>query len=144
MTANTMVVRNMVGVVTAIALVTMLGLAYGRRGPAPAEYVPPEPVDTSRPPTPEEGASVFERLGCNVCHTTDGRSRVGPSFAQRWGTPVSLSDGSRVTFDEVYVRESILAPQAKAQPGYPPSMPLYDAVLKQRDVEALIAYLRTL
>ena len=44
--------------------------------------------------------------------------------------------GAEVTFDEAYVRESLLRPQARAQPGYPPSMPSFDGLLRDAELDA--------
>ena len=90
------------------------------------------------------GAMLYEKKGCVACHTIDGSARVGPSFAHDFGTEVPLSDGSKVKMDETYIRESILAPQAKARPGYPPSMPSFEGQLKEKEIEGLIAFLKSL
>src|SRR5690349_2734286 len=117
MTPNTLVVRNLVVVLVATGLATVSGLALARRlePTPPASYVPPNRV--AGPPTAKQGRDVFEAKGCIACHTADGSPRVGPSFAHRWGTQVALADGSHVTFDEAYVRDSLAFPQSKAQPG---------------------------
>jgi cytochrome c oxidase subunit 2 len=90
------------------------------------------------------GAMLYEKKGCVACHTTDGAARVGPSFAKSFGTDVPLADGSKVKMDENYIRESILAPQAKARPGYPPSMPSFEGQLKEKEIEGLIAFIKSL
>ena len=46
--------------------------------------------------------------------------------------------------DENYIRESILSPQAKARPGYPPSMPSFEGQLKEKEIAGLIAYIKSL
>jgi cytochrome c oxidase subunit 2 len=90
------------------------------------------------------GKMLYEKKGCNACHTTDGSTRVGPSFAHDFGTTVPLSDGSSVLMDENYIRESVLYPQAKARPGYPPSMPSFEGQLKEKEIEGIIAYIKSL
>ena len=83
---DTSLLRNLVGVVLAITLLTAIGLAFGRCHRVPAEtYVPADRIASG--PTPERGAQVFQRMGCVGCHSTDGSARVGPSLAQRWGIP---------------------------------------------------------
>lgn len=133
--------------VVSIAVVTTAGVAIGRgQGPKaayePTTYEPPAKVPG--PPTPEKGKAVFEAKGCAGCHATDGSPRIGPSMHGRWGRPIMLGNGVTVTFDEAYVRESLLAPRAKAQAGYPPSMPSFDGVMKDKEIRALIEYLKTL
>jgi len=94
---------------------------------------------------PEElGKSVYEKKGCNACHTVDGTPRVGPSFKGEWGTDVPLAAGGTVKMDENYIRESLMSPQAKARPGYPPSMPSFEGQLKENEIEGLIAYIKSL
>jgi len=132
----------MVGVVAFIALATTVTLSLARgAGPELARYEPPDRV--AGPPTAKLGKTVFEAK-CSACHTTDGASRVGPSFQHRWGSDVALADGSRVTFDETYVRESLANPQAKARPGFPASMPSFDGMLKEREILGLVEYLKSL
>ena len=46
--------------------------------------------------------------------------------------------------DENYIRESILNPQAKVVVGFQPVMPTYQGILKDRDIDALIAYIKSL
>jgi len=61
-----------------------------------------------------------------------------------FGTMVPLSDGSQVLMDENYIRESVLYPQAKARPGFPPSMPSFEGQLKEKEIEGIIAYIKSL
>lgn len=147
MSANTDLLKRMVGVVVSIAVVTTAGLALGRgQGPVtvyePPSYVPPPRVHG--PPTAAQGRAVFEAKGCVACHTTDGSSRVGPSMKGSWGQRVVLSNGVSVTFDEGYVRESLAAPLAKARAGYPASMPSFEGVIKDNEIRALIEYFKVL
>jgi cytochrome c2 len=145
MTANELVARSLVGVALATAAITGIGLWFGQtRTPLPA-YHPTATIDVAPgEPSPARGEALLTSLGCTQCHTTDGSTRIGPSFAKRWGTSVALADGSHVTFDEAYVRESVLSPQAKARPGYPPVMPTFDGLIKDRQLADIVAYLKTL
>jgi cytochrome c oxidase subunit II len=90
------------------------------------------------------GKQLYEKKGCNACHSVDGSARVGPTLAKSFGTMVPLSDGSQVKLDENYVRESLEYPQAKSRPGYPPSMPSFLGQLKPREIEGIIAYIKSL
>ena len=90
------------------------------------------------------GRMLYEKKGCVACHTIDGSARVGPSFFHDFGTDVPLNDGSHVKMDENYIRESLMSPQAKARPGYPPSMPSFEGQLKEKDIEGIIAFLKSL
>ncbi len=93
---------------------------------------------------PELGAKLYKAKACNTCHSTDGSPLVGPSFKGVYGHRVELSDGSTVTADENYLRESILKPQAKVVKGFQPVMPTYQSILKPREVDALIEYIKSL
>ena len=95
-------------------------------------------------PLDEYGAKLYKARACNTCHTIDGSRLVGPSFKGIYGEQTVISDGSRVTVDENYIRESILKPQAKVVAGYDPVMPTYQGILKPRDVDALIAFIKSL
>jgi len=90
------------------------------------------------------GAMLYEKKGCVACHTTDGSPRVGPSFKGSFGTETAMADGSKIKVDENYIRESLLYPQAKSRPGFPPSMPSFEGQLKEKEIEGLIAFIKSL
>jgi cytochrome c oxidase subunit 2 len=100
-------------------------------------------LSTKLPPE-QLGKLLYEKKGCNACHTVDGTQRVGPTFLHDFGTMVPLSDGTQVKMDENYIRESVLYPQAKARPGYPPSMPSFEGQLKENEILGIIAYIKSL
>ena len=55
-----------------------------------------------------------------------------------------LSSGAKITFDAEYVHESILEPSAKTVTGFQAGlMPTYKGQVKEEDILALIAYLKT-
>ncbi len=90
------------------------------------------------------GAELYKSKACVTCHSIDGSRLVGPSWKGIWGTEELMSDGKRVLVDENYVRESILDPRAKIVNGYDPVMPTYQGVLKDQQIDALIAYIKSL
>ena len=53
------------------------------------------------------------------------------------------ADGSRVTADEDYLRESIERPEAKVTAGYPSTMPSYQGIASEEQVVALVAYIKS-
>jgi len=89
------------------------------------------------------GERGYTKKGCVACHTTDGTPRVGPSFKGIFGSTITLKDGSTITVDENYIRESILSPQSKARPGYPPSMPSFEGQLKEKELMGLIEFIKS-
>ena len=89
------------------------------------------------------GEELFKKNACNTCHTTDGSRLVGPSFKGVFGRTESFEDGSSVTVDENYIRQSILQPQAKIVKTYTTAgMPPF--VMKDWKIDALIEYIKTL
>jgi cytochrome c oxidase subunit 2 len=107
-------------------------------------YLADKAAQSTALPPEQLGKVLYEKKGCNACHTTDGTPRVGPSWSGTFGTMVPLTDGSSVKMDETYIRESILYPQAKSRPGFPPSMPSFEGQLKDREIEGLIAFIKSL
>jgi cytochrome c oxidase subunit 2 len=97
--------------------------------------------------SPEEGGAVlYQRRGCAQCHSIDGSAKAGggPSFKGVFGTQQALTTGEEITVDENYIRESILEPQAKVRGGYKPVMPTYRGQLKEEEIRAIIAYIKSL
>jgi cytochrome c oxidase subunit 2 len=102
-------------------------LSGGARGPSAADL----------------GETLFERFGCNTCHSPGGTNR-SPSLAGLFGKTVKLDDGSTVKADEDYIRESIINPRAKIVAGYRPIMPTYKGFIGEEGVLQLIAYIKSL
>jgi cytochrome c oxidase subunit 2 len=91
----------------------------------------------------EEGEKLFTSLGCATCHIANGSGR-GPKLNDLFGSPVKLTDGSTVTADENYVRESIMTPTAKIVAGYAPLMPTFQGQVSEEQLSQLIAYVKSL
>jgi cytochrome c oxidase subunit 2 len=89
------------------------------------------------------GEKLFQDLACVTCHKNDAGAR-GPNLAGVYGRPVALFDGSTVTADETYLRESIVAPSAKVVAGYQPIMPTYQGLVSEEQLLQLVAYVRSL
>lgn len=95
--------------------------------------------------TPEEGGrKLYEIRGCQQCHSVDGGPRTGPTFFKMFGKEETLADGSIITVDEAYIRESVLEPNAKVVAGFEPVMPTYQGRLRDDEIAALTAYFRSL
>ena len=92
----------------------------------------------------EAGQTLYVRRGCVQCHSLDGSAMTGPSFKGVYGSLQAMADGESVTVDENYLRESILEPQAKVRAGYKPVMPTYQGQLKNEEIAALIAFIKSL
>jgi cytochrome c oxidase subunit 2 len=90
-----------------------------------------------------QGEKLFAKYACNTCHMEAAGAR-GPSLAGLYGKQRPLSDGSVVTADDNYIRESILNPQAKLAAGFQPLMPTFQGQVSEDDLLRLLAYVRTL
>ena len=93
--------------------------------------------------TPQKaGQQIMTARGCFQCHTVDGAASTGPTFKNVFGRSEALSDGSSITVDENYIRESILLPQKKVVKGFQPVMPAF--ALKDREIGWIIAYMKSI
>ena len=94
-------------------------------------------------PLSASGEKIFSELGCATCHRSDTQGR-GPNLQGIFGQPVKLEDGRTVTADENYVRESILDPGAKVVNGFKPVMPTFQGLVSEEQLNALVAYVKSL
>ena len=95
-------------------------------------------------PLAEQGEELVEKSGCLSCHTTDGKPKIGPTFKGLFGSTSHFTDGTSAVADENYIRNYILQPNVKVIKGFPPIMPTFKGILKDDDITAIIAYLKTL
>ena len=89
------------------------------------------------------GKELFGSKGCVACHQPIA-STIAPSLVGVYGTERKLTSGETVVADEAYLKESILFSNAKTAEGYAPSMPGYDGVFSDEEVEQLIAYIKSI
>jgi cytochrome c oxidase subunit 2 len=89
------------------------------------------------------GEKLFVDKACATCHLANGTGRA-PSLNGLYGNKVLLADGSTVTADDAYIRESILQPAAKITAGYQPVMPTFQGQLTEEQILALTAYIKSL
>lgn len=90
----------------------------------------------------EQGRQLYASKTCIGCHSIDGSQSVGPTWQGLFGHEVELADGSTLTADEAYIRESILQPGAKVVEGFQnimPTIPLTDG-----ELNALVAFIKSL
>lgn len=94
-------------------------------------------------PLPKLGEQLYSQRGCNSCHSLDGSRKVGPSFKNLYGQKNhKMSDGSTVTADENYLRQSILKPEKRIVQGYDNLMPGSYSSLSEQQLSALIAFIK--
>ncbi len=95
-------------------------------------------------PLAVRGERVVKNAGCLNCHAIGGPVKIGPDWRGLFGSNVPLEGGKSVTADEEYLRESIVDPGAKVVKGFPNVMPTYKTTLSKEDIDAVVAYLKTL
>ena len=89
------------------------------------------------------GEQAFQNLGCSGCHES-AAGKIAPSLENVYGKEVLLESGEKVVADDVYLRESILSPGEKIVAGFQPVMPDFSSQISDRELEALIEYIRSL
>jgi cytochrome c oxidase subunit II len=104
----------------------------------------------------QEASDLFKRLSpvqvgerlfkirCSSCHTVDGSAKVGPSWKGLFGRKVDFTDGTTTVADENYIRRFILEPNFKIIKGYEPVMPTFKGQVNDKEIGAIIDYIKTL
>ncbi|MDA1192683.1 MAG: cytochrome c oxidase subunit II [Candidatus Poribacteria bacterium] len=90
------------------------------------------------------GQLVFERLGCNSCHTNDANAR-GPNLLGVYGESVQLADGTTEIINEAYIRRSVLTPNAQIVAGFEKAavMPSFQNQVSEEEILDLIALIES-
>lgn len=97
-------------------------------------------------PLAEKGAKLFQVKACASCHSVDSPApKVGPSLYQLYGKEEEMDDGTKITVDENYLRESVLEPNKHIVKGYPRGvMPTFQGQLNENELSALVEYMKSL
>jgi cytochrome c oxidase subunit II len=93
------------------------------------------------------GKRLYTSLGCNGCHTLDGKASAGPTFKGVAGSDRKLDNGETVKANDEYLLESITDPDKQIVAGY--QQGIMSAVVKpgqvsQTDAQSLVAFIKTL
>ena len=97
------------------------------------------------PGTPEyRGKKLYNDMACDACHSEDGSLKIGPTMKGQYGKEIRHIDGSVMTIDDEYIRQSLIKPLQYIAEGYTPIMPSYRPVLKDEDIANLTAYIKAL
>jgi len=92
----------------------------------------------------EEGRDLFtNKLGCASCHAGGAQQR-GAKLENVFGTQVSLVGGGTVTANEDYIRNSIINPASQVVEGFQPIMPTFKGQVTEEQLNALVAYVKSL
>ena len=113
---------------------------------APTEVPVADPAESTDSSSSGTGTASGQELsvskGCVACHSIDGTTIIGPTWKGLYGSQESLEDGSSVTVDDAYIKESILNPTIKITKGYQPLMPVLPVT--DEEIVALTAYIKSL
>jgi cytochrome c oxidase subunit 2 len=95
--------------------------------------------------TPEgQGKILATKNGCIGCHSADGSPLTGPTWFNLYESQVTLLDGSTVTADDAFLKESILDPNATIVEGFPSPSVMPPYTLTDEEIANIIAYIKTL
>jgi len=100
--------------------------------------------DGKPPKTTEIGSGVARKNGCLACHSLDGSAGSGPTWKNLYMHKGKFTTGEAYVADENYIRESILYPQKHLVSGYGASMGSYLGKISDREITALIQYLKSI
>jgi cytochrome c oxidase subunit 2 len=90
------------------------------------------------------GQQLYQSLGCVSCHGANGEGGRGPTLAGLFGRQILLANQQTTRADEVYIRESIINPQAKLVEGFGPIMPTFQGQVTEDQIMQLLAYIKSL
>jgi len=94
-------------------------------------------------PLAQQGGTLFRELGCSGCHGIGSKVRA-PLLEGLYGRPVPLADGSTVTADEKYIRDSILLPRSQIAAGYDAVMPSFEGKISEDQLLRLVTYIKSI
>ena len=90
------------------------------------------------------GERWYKEKNCITCHKVDGNKLIGPPLNLVFGAERKFNDGTSRIADENYIRESILNPNAQVVEGYPAAMTSYQGIIRDGEIDTIIAYLKHL
>lgn len=92
----------------------------------------------------ERGKALYTSKACIGCHSLDGSKVIGPSFKGLYGKSESLADGTSVTVNDEYLKNSLLKPNDQIVAGYPAGqMPAFEGQLSDQDIADIIEFIKT-
>src|SRR5271163_90087 len=109
----------------------------------PEEYQAWTAGSTSGASLAQNGERLYASLGCNACHSGQADAR-GPNLAAAYGSRLQLTNGSHVTVDDAFLRDTILNPSMHATAGYAPIMPTYQGQISEEGLIDLVEYIKKL
>lgn len=94
----------------------------------------------------KRGRHIYQETGCATCHSIDGTTagKTGPTFKDLYGSARPLKDGTTVTADTAYIKQSIRSPSSQVVEGYPANMPTYKGILSESEIRSLTLFIKSL
>lgn len=91
------------------------------------------------------GEALAADNGCMACHSSGDNRLIGPGWGGLYGSEHVFDGNETLAVDDAYLTESILSPNTRIPAGYSAGiMPAYAGILKPDEVDALVAYIRSL
>jgi len=84
------------------------------------------------------GKDIYIKHQCAACHS----GPTAPPLTHLYGQSVALQGGKHVIADENYIRRSLVDPNREIVAGYSAVMPTFQGQLSERELAALIEYLK--
>ncbi len=103
------------------------------------DFATPQQTNLAR-----QGFRAAADHGCLRCHSLDGSTYLGPSWAGVYHSTVPLADGTKVYADEEYLTESMMDPQAKLHRGFQAIMPTYHGVISAEETASILELIKML
>lgn len=95
--------------------------------------------------TPEaKGELLIKSNGCTGCHSVTGAKLVGPTWKGLFGSQVQLSDGTTVTADEAFIKQSILEPSATIVAGFESASVMPSYSFTEEELANIVAFIMSL
>ncbi len=91
----------------------------------------------------QNGERLFASLGCGSCHSGNANAH-GPTLAEVYGSKLQMANGSIVTVDDAFLRDTILNPTMHQVAGYAPIMPTYQGQISEEGLIDLVEYIKNL
>lgn len=94
-------------------------------------------------PPADYGKLLYQQL-CITCHSVESKGLTGPAWNDVYMSMQPMSDGTSMMADDDYIRESIYYPAKRIVQGYSNVMPSFQGQLTDKQVSAIISYMKTL
>ncbi|HUJ17054.1 MAG TPA: cytochrome c oxidase subunit II [Nitrospirota bacterium] len=119
----------------------------GEQEAAPSEKKKPGARTPEKKEAAVKGVELIQVKGCVACHTTDGSPKIGPTFKGVFGKKeIVIHDGKEreIVVDEAFIKQTLMHPEIDRVKGFPPIMPSQHGLLTDKEMDAIVDYLKSL